>query len=106
MKAITLIQRYRYTPHLLGIFGIAFIALYILSTFSLVRNTALRAHTEREISRLSSTVGDLEFTYISMKNNLSADSLATAGLETVSKINYVSRNSGATALAIRGNDFR
>lgn len=79
----------------------AFVLIYVWSTFSIVKNTAMRAQAQNEINKLSGSVGDLEFKYISMKNTLSNESLANSGLQPVENISYVSRSSGVTALAIQ-----
>ncbi len=101
MKAIATIQKGRYTAHVLMSVALAFVLIYILSTFSIVKNTAMRAHAQNEINKLSGSVGDLEFTYISMKNSLTNESIANTGLQAVSQISYISRQSGVTALALR-----
>ncbi len=101
MKAIATIQKNRYTAHILMSVAFAFVLIYILSTFSIVKNTAMLAHAQNEINKLSGSVGDLEFTYISMKNSLSNESIAQSGLQAVSDIAYISRASNATALAIQ-----
>jgi len=101
MNAIAIIQKGKYTAHILMGIAVAFVLLYMFSTFSIVRNTAMRAYAQNEINKLSGSVGDLEFTYISLKNSLTSESLASSGLIPVSTMEYVSRSSGATALAIR-----
>lgn len=106
MNKLLTIQKARYTPHLFSAVAIGFVLLYILSTFSIVRNTAIRARFERESNKLSNLVGDLEYTYISMKSGLSAENLASAGLEASNQISYVSRTTGVTALALELNRTR
>ncbi|MFZ3020110.1 MAG: hypothetical protein WA051_01135 [Minisyncoccia bacterium] len=101
MKAIATIQKGRYTAHVLMGVAFAFVLIYILSTFSIVKNTAMRAQAQNEINKLSGSVGDLEFTYISMKNSLTNESIASVGLEPVSNIAYISRSAGISALAVR-----
>ncbi len=99
-QAVATIQKNRYTSHvILAIAGI-FVATYIFSVISIVRYTSERSMAEREIGKLASSVGDLEFTYISMKNELKEINLADAGLAPVSDLSYISRSGNATALAV------
>ncbi len=74
--------------------------LYVSSIFSIVKNTAIRQQAEAESTRLSSVVGDLEFSYIALKGSISPESVSVAGLSPVTELSYVSRASLQTALAI------
>lgn len=99
MKALSIVQKGKFTAHVFAFFAVVFLLIYILSTFLIVKNIVVGSQAREEINKLSGVVGDLEFKYISMKNSLNKDSLATVGLETTESISYVSRSSGATALA-------
>ncbi len=99
-QAIAIVQRNRHTSQVFLAIASIFVAIYILSVISIVRETSIRAHAEAEISKLASNVGDLEFAYISMKNNLKEINLADSGLVPVSELSYISRSGNATALAI------
>lgn len=97
--AIAAVKDSRITPNILVALCAAFVALYAVSVFSIVENTAVRARAERQINTLSSEVGDLEFSYISLKGSLSADQVAQAGLAPVSALSYVSRDAQSVAFA-------
>lgn len=100
IKAITTVQKHRYTSSVMLLFALFFVAVYILSVFATVQNVAARAKIEGQITKLSSNVDDLEFQYISMKSQLTSDNLAAAGLEPVAQTAFLQRTSG-TALALQ-----
>ncbi len=99
-QAIAIVQKNRHTSQVLLAIASIFVAIYIFSVISIVRETSIRAHAEGEISKLASSVGDLEFTYISMRNDLKEINLADSGLVLISNLAYISRTGNATALAI------
>ena len=100
-KAIATVQKYRFTPMLMAVLGFIFVALYIASIFSIVRNTSQRSYAEAEINKLSAIVGDLEFSYIALRGSFTPESAGLVGLSPVRTLSYVSRASTQTALAVQ-----
>ncbi len=100
MRTIAIVQKSKYVSHFFGLVALGFILVYILSTFAIVRQTAVRASTEAQLNKLSSVVGDLEFKYIGLKNDLKTGDLASQGFSETPTISYISRTT-ITALAIQ-----
>jgi len=71
----------------------AFIALviYIYAVNTTIRNTIARQNLENEVAIVSTQLGDLEFSYIALKNKVSLDLAYTRGFKNVSSAQYVSR---------------
>jgi len=81
---------------LLALILLAFLYVYFLSKS--VLNVVIREEIESEIGALSSSIGELEFQYLSLKNSIDASRAEEFGLVTLSEKRYVARHS----LAERG----
>jgi hypothetical protein len=65
--------------------------LYIYAVSSAVSNTVSRQNLEREVGTLAARIGEMEFTYIGLKNNVSLAVAYSHGFKDVSSPVYVSR---------------
>lgn len=70
--------------------------LYIYAVSTTVSNTVSRQALEREVSTLAARIGEMEFTYIAMKNSVDLSTAYTYGFKDVSAPVYVSRTSSAS----------
>jgi hypothetical protein len=65
--------------------------LYIYAVTSTISNTVSRQALEGEVSTLAAKIGEMEFTYIGLKNNVSITVAYDHGFEDVSHAVYVAR---------------
>jgi len=72
------------------------IALYIFAINSTVRYTVTRQHLERELVRLNSDNGALEFEYLELKNSITKELAYTKGYKEVTEPVYASRGRAST----------
>ncbi|MDB5194127.1 MAG: hypothetical protein JWN50_141 [Parcubacteria group bacterium] len=70
--------------------------LYIYAVSSAVSNTVSRQSLEREVGTLAARIGEMEFTYIGMKNGVSLAVAYGHGFKDVSAPVYVSRAASAS----------
>jgi hypothetical protein len=77
--------------------------LYIYAVSTTVSNTVSRQSLEREVSTLAARIGEMEFTYIGMKNSVNLATAYNHGFKDVSSPTYVSRTSSAGSLSINLN---
>ncbi len=84
--------------------SVCFVAsiLYIYAVSSTVSNTVARQSLEHEVSTYAAHIGEMEFTYIGMKNSVTLATAYEQGFRDVSAPRYVSRDSAA-ALSINRN---
>lgn len=86
---------------LLGILVFSFV-LYVVYVNQTVRNVVRRQQLDREISSLNARIGELEFKYISMKNDVTIDKAYAMGFRDVAETKFESRKTvGEVALGTR-----
>ncbi len=77
----------------LALFAISLISLvlYVYAINQTVRNIVLRQNTQAELSRLTSRIGEMEFTYISQQNSIGLNKAHAMGFKEISSNTYVTR---------------
>ena len=73
----------------LGLIMVCFLYVYLI--YQTAWNTAQRQKAERAIDVLSSETGELEFTYMAMKNNIDLSMAESLGFSPTPKITYLNR---------------
>lgn len=71
--------------------SLASIVVYILAINATVRNTVARQRLESEVANISTQLGELEFSYIGLKNKVSLEVAYARGFQNVSSPQYISR---------------
>jgi len=69
-----------------------------------VRNVADRERIEKEISKLSSELGELEFKYISMRSNINPEYAYSLGFQDVKKQEFISRKKESATLSLKTSE--
>lgn len=69
------------------------LGLYVYGVNATVRNTVVRQELEVHVSNLSLAISEMEFSYISLKNNVNIDIAYARGYQDVSKPIYITRGS-------------
>ncbi len=83
---------------LLSIILLSF-ALYVVFVNQTVRNVVKRQELQTNISALTTHIGELEFKYISMKNDVTIDKAYAMGFKDVAETKFESRKTiGEVAL--------
>jgi len=77
--------------------------LYIYAVSTTVSNTVSRQALETEVGTMAARIGEMEFTYIGMKNSVTLATAYEHGFEDVSSPVYVSRLDTGVALSINSN---
>ncbi|MFZ2048956.1 MAG: hypothetical protein WAV25_01500 [Minisyncoccia bacterium] len=75
----------------LVVLSILSLVVYIFAINATIRNTVTRQNLENEVATISTQLGDLEFSYIALKNRVSLDLAYTRGFKNVSSAQYISR---------------
>jgi hypothetical protein len=76
--------------------------LYIYAVTTTVSNTVSRATLETQVSTMAARIGELEFTYIGMKNSVTLETAYAHGFKDVSSPTYIARADGP-ALSVNFN---
>jgi hypothetical protein len=87
---------------LISIFAVCLV-VYVWAVRTTISNTITRGQLEGVSANLSAEVGEMEFKYISMQNNVSLQVAYERGFQNVSEPLYISRN---TARALSMNVVR
>jgi len=91
-KVISYDNRVRLFWTLVVVFVIS-LALYVYGINTTVRNTVVRQELESQVSNLTLKISEMEFSYISLKNNVNIDIAYARGYQDVSKPTYITRGS-------------
>ncbi len=91
IKSISLEQRQAAFWFLVGV-SIVSLFVYFYAINSIARSTAMRQNLEAVLTDASSEIGALEFSYIELKNGVTAELAASYGFEEAKKPLYVSRS--------------
>ncbi len=67
------------------------LCLYVYGIHATVRNTALREEIEEETSNLEASISEMEFSYISLKNDVSLELAYSRGFADVKAPTFISR---------------
>lgn len=70
--------------------------LYIYAVSTTVSNTVSRQSLEREVGTMAARIGEMEFTYIGMKNSVTLATAYEHGYKDVSSPVYISRENGSS----------
>ncbi len=73
-------------------------ALYFYFVNKTIMNVVARESIQRNIASLSGGIGELEFKYISLKNNVTLDLAHAQGFQDVSGTKFLARNQKSTTL--------
>ncbi len=76
--------------------------LYIYAVSTTVSNTVSRQNLEREVNTMAARIGEMEFSYIGMKNSVTLATAYMAGFKDVSDPVYISRTK-ASSLSVNLN---
>jgi hypothetical protein len=76
-------------------------ALYAYLVNKTIMNVVAREKTEREIASLSSSIGELEFKYMTAKNNITLDLAYAHGFHDATPSKFISRKAEALSLNTR-----
>lgn len=76
------------------ILSIASLVVYVLAINMTVRNTVTRQILGAEVATVSTQLGELEFSYIALKNKVSLDVAYARGFQNVVSPQYISRGAG------------
>jgi hypothetical protein len=102
-KALSLPSKYLLnTKILFFVFAALLVAtfgFYVYLVNATIMNVVAREKVESTISELSTTIGDLEFKYISLKNNITLDLAREKGFTDASPTAFLARNEAAPALS-------
>ncbi len=79
--------------------SVTLLVMYIYGVNITVRNTVARQNIESEVSNISTRLGEMEFTYISLTNKVSLQVAYARGFKDVNAPEYISRAKG-TALSM------
>ena len=74
-------------------------AYYVYAVNVTVRNVALRQTQESELSQTVAIIGELEFSYIDMKNTVDMKLATSLGFRPIEDATFVSRDSSSVAFA-------
>lgn len=74
-----------------AVLSIISLIIYVWAINMTVRNTVTRQNLENDVASISTKIGELEFSYIALKNNVSLDMAYTKGFKKVSSAEYISR---------------
>jgi hypothetical protein len=91
-KVLSYDNRVRLFWTLVIIFVISLV-LYVYGVNATVRNTVLRQELETQVSNLTLKISEMEFSYISLKNNVNIDIAYARGYQDVAKPTYITRGS-------------
>lgn len=72
---------------------------YIYLVNKTIMNVVAREKIENNISSLSTTIGTLEFKYITLKNAVTLDLAYTKGFEEATPTKFIARQSSGTSLS-------
>ena len=81
------------------IFAITLVMFFVLYAFLLnktIMNVVVREKTEREIARLSSKIGELEFQNMTAKNQITLDLAHAKGFEDTLPTKFIARGRSQT----------
>lgn len=67
------------------------LALYIYGVNSTVRNTVLREKLENEVGNLTIEISEMEYSYISLKNNVNIEIAYARGYQDVTSPTFITR---------------
>jgi len=105
MKKITALTK-AITPRNIKPFIVASIGLCVLSSIfymyainKVVRNVVKLQSTETQLSRMTSEIGEMEFTYINQKNSITFDKATELGFAFAEPSRFINRKTNAVALA-------
>ena len=73
--------------------------VYIYAIKATAQNTVARQNLERQVTEVSTKLDSLEFTYIKLKNNVTAELASQYGFREVKNPLYVSRTSARSSLS-------
>ncbi len=76
---------------MMAVICVACVVVYFFAINMTVRNTVTRQRLEAEVSNVSAKLGELEFSYIALKNNVSLDKAYALGFQNVSATQYITR---------------
>ena len=83
----------------LAALGVILVGFYIYAVQATVANTVARQNLEDEVGSLSARLGDLEFKYIGLKNNITIEVAQADGFREVTEPVYVTRgNTGELSI--------
>jgi hypothetical protein len=89
-KVLSYDNRVRIFWTLVAIFVLS-LGLYVYGVNTTVRNTVLRQQLEVEVGNLTLKISEMEFSYISLKNNVNIDIAYARGYQDVSNTTYITR---------------
>lgn len=72
------------------------LGFYVYAINATARNVATRQEVERQISKISSNLSALEFTYIELKNNVTIELANVYGFKEVKNPLFISRSSASS----------
>jgi hypothetical protein len=102
-KTISYDTRFRVFWFLVFVFVVS-IVVYIVAVRNTIGNTITRARLEATTNSLATAVGDMEFKYISLENNISLKLAYDKGFQNVTSPIYISRaNSRALSMNTSSN---
>jgi hypothetical protein len=70
------------------------LVVYMYSVNATIHNTVARVDLEQQTTTLSAHIGEMEFSYIGLKNNVSLEMAYARGFQNVVSPIYISRSSG------------
>lgn len=68
------------------------LVLYIYGVSATVRNTVARQNLESAVAGINTRIGEMEFTYIGLKNAVSLETAYARGFQNVTEPVYISRS--------------
>ena len=91
-KLLSYDNRVRVFWTLVGLFVVSLV-LYVYGVNATVRNTVVRQELESQVGNLTLKISEMEFSYISLKNNVNIDIAYARGYQDVSQPTYITRGS-------------
>lgn len=80
-------------------FLISTFVMYVFLVNKTIMNVVAREKVEKNISSLSTSIGELEFKYISLKNKVTLELAHSKGFSDVSPTRFIARNGNGSSLS-------
>lgn len=77
-----------------AVLALSLVCLYVYFLACSISNVAVRQNLNEQVIALKSKVAQLEFSYVTSQNALTADTALANGFSTKSPVAYVSKDSG------------
>ena len=87
---------------LAGVIGISSM-LYVYLVNQTILNIVMRENVESEMVDLESKISELEFEYITLKNDINIDYAYSIGFVDVEKVKFASRKLSTQSLSVNSN---